>query len=227
MTAQRSRRAFGALGIVAAPLIVGGFLLLVVGVPSEDAPGREFVAHFTDNVGRFWAGALLTLLGLAAALAFLVGAVRPALRGGDAANGILPALVLAAGAAWSLFTLMGATVTVVTASSAEFFEQFTLEPETTWLALGVSWMVSIYAGLAATIAVAAVSVGARRTGALPRAFSRVGFVVAGLLPIAAVIGIAGIVFALWLLVAGAVVSRSAPSERAVATESAAGLGSPA
>jgi hypothetical protein len=61
------------------------------------------------------------------------------------------------------------------------------------------------------VAVAATSLGAMRTGALPKALVRAGFVVAAALFVAAFVGVAGMLFPLWVLALGVVlVTRSAP-----------------
>lgn len=227
MTAATKRRRSGALGIASAPLLVAGFLLIGVDAPGSDAAGREYVSYFTDNEGRIWIGAILTLIGLAAFLAFLGGGLRDVLPSGADTGGVA-GLVVAAGAAWALFTLMGVTLTLGTASAAGYFEGFTLDADTARLMLGLSWFPSIYSGLAATAAVAATSLSARRTGSLPTPFVRAGFVVAALLLVTAFIGVSLPLFALWVLAAGLVlVSRTGGEGRPAAIPARPATGVPA
>jgi hypothetical protein len=212
-----SRRRAAALGILSAPLLIVGFLLISVESPGSDEPAREYVSYFSDNEGQIWIGTILTLLGLAAFLTFLVGGLRDVLvRAAPEGRG-LPGLVLAAGTAQALFTLAGVTLMAGTAGAAGFFEGFALDADTARLMIGLSWLPSIYGGIAASVAVAAASLGASRTGALPRAFVRAGFGVSVLLFVAAFIGVAGMLFALWVLAAGVVISRSQAGARPAPT----------
>jgi hypothetical protein len=197
-TAPRQRRT-GALAIASAPLLVAGFLLVGIDAPGSDQAGREYVSYFTDNTDRIWIGAILSVVGLAAFLAFLAG-------------GWLPRLATAAGAAWALFSLVGVTLIAGTAGAADFFEGFTLDPDTARLMLGMSWLPSIYAGLAACVTVAATSLDARRTGTLPRGLVRAGYVAAAILFVAAFVGVASFLFPLWVLLIGVMLAMRPASE---------------
>jgi hypothetical protein len=203
MTTATRPRLTGALGIASAPLIVAGFVLIGLDVPGEDQAGSAYVAYFTDNVGRISIGAILSIAGLAAFLAFLAG-------------GWLPRLATAAGTAWALFSLVGVTMIAGTAAVADFFEGFTLDPDTARLMLGMSWLPSIYAGLAACVAVAATSLAARRTGALPRVLVRAGYVAAAILFVVAFVGFASVLFPLWVLVLGVMLATRPASRTATA-----------
>jgi hypothetical protein len=217
MTTATIRRRAGALGISSVPLLVAGFLLIGIDAPGSDEPGREYVSYFTDNSGRIWIGTMLSLLGIAAFLAFAAGGLRDVLRrSGPEADG-LSGLAVAAATAWALFTLVGVTLIAGTAGAADFFEGFILDPDTARLMLGMSWLPSIYGGLAACVVVTVTSLGARRTGALPKVLVRAGFVVAAALFVGAFVGVAGVLFALWVLAVGVVlVRRSGPEAQRAA-----------
>ena len=199
------------LGVASVPLLVAGFLLIGIDAPGSDEAGREYVSYFTDNTGRIWIGTILTMIGLAAFLGFLAGGLRDVLRrSGPEADGV-SGVAVAAAAAWALFTLLGVTLIAGTAGAADFFEGFTLDADTARLVLGLSWLPSIYAGLAACVVVAATSLGARRAGAMPKVLVRAGFLVAAFVFVGAFVGVAAMLFALWLLaVSVALVRRSAP-----------------
>ena len=201
MTTRRSQRLAGAFGLASVPLLIAGALLIGLPIPGEDEPGREYVNYFTEDDGQIWLGAMLTFLGLIAFLVFLTG-LRGLLRRAEPERGGLSGLVLAAGTATALFELVGVTILAGTAGSTEFFEGVTLDPDTAQLMLGMSWLPSIYAGLAATVVVAATSLSARRTGALPRAFARAGFVVAPVMLVASVVGFTDVLLPLWVIAAG-------------------------
>lgn len=206
MTTATKRRRTGALGIVSAPLLVAGFLLIAVDAPGSDAAGSEYVSYFTDNEGRIWIGAILTLIGIAAFLVFLGGGIRDVLRPAADTGGVV-GLVVAAGTAWALFTLVGVTLTVGTTSAAGYFEGFTLGADTARLMLGLSWFPSIYGGLAACVVAAATSIAARRTATLPRGLVRAGFIAAAILFVSSFIGVAGILFPLWILAVSVELTR--------------------
>ena len=209
--ATRRRRA-GALGIASVPLLVAGFLLIGIDAPGSDEAGRKYVSYFTDNTDQIWIGSILTLIGLTAFLAFLVGGLRDVLRRPEPHADGFPGLVVAAGTAWALFTLVGVTLIAGTAGAADFFEGFTLDADTARLMLGMSWLPSIYDGLAACVVVAATSLGATRTGTLPKAFARAGFVVAAVLFVGAFVGVAGLLFPLWVLAVSVVLIKRHATE---------------
>lgn len=207
MTTRNTQRRAAALGIASAPLIAAGFLLIGVEAPGPDEPGPEYVSYYIENNGQIWIGAILTLLGLAALMAFLAGGLRDVLANTEPEEGKPAGVVLAAGSAYALFTLAAVTVTAGTAGAADFFEGFTLDEDTARLMLGMTWLPSIYGGLAATVAVAAASLSARRSAALPAWFARMGFLVAALLLVTAFTGASGPLFALWVLGASLVLLR--------------------
>lgn len=199
MTTATSRRRAGAVGIVSVPLLVAGFLMMGIDAPGSDDAAGEYVSYFTRDTGQIWSGAILTVLGLVAFLAFLAAGLHDVLRRSEPEAGRLPGLAVAAGTAWALFTLVGVTIIAGTAGAADFFEGFTLDPDIARLMLGMSWLPSIYAGLAATVVVAATSLSARRSWAMPNAFGRASLVAAAAVFVGAFMGVAGVLFGLWVL----------------------------
>jgi hypothetical protein len=203
VTTARRHRITGALGIASAPLLIAGFLLIAVAIPAADDSDREFVAYFTENTAEIWAGAALTTIGVVAFLAFLAR-----LRGALVSSG----LMLAAGTAWVLFTLAGTTIYAGTAGAADYFDGFILDPDTARLMIGMGWLPSIYAGFAATVTIAAGSLSALRTGALPTAMARAGFAIAALAFVASFMGVAGFLLAIWTVMVGVVLVARARGE---------------
>jgi hypothetical protein len=227
MTTRRGERLAGLLGIASVPLLVAGALLIGLPTPAEDDPDREFVNYFTEHDGEIWLGATLTVLGLVSLLVFLTG-LRTLLRRAEPERGGGAGLVLAAGTGFALFELVGVTIIAGTAGAADFFDGFALDPDTARLMLGMSWLPSIYGGLAATVVVAATSLVAKRTGILPKGFVRAGYVVTAVLFVTAFLGFGGLVFAVWVLVVGVVlITRTGGEAGAAAAPTRPAAGVPA
>lgn len=192
----------GVLGLISMPLVVAGSAVISLDLPDQDAADSEFVAYFADNDGQIWLGAILAVAGIAALAAFVLGLART-LRRDQSVPGDRSGLVRGAGLALALFALVPPTVSAGVAGSQEFFE-FTLTAEMAQLAIGVTWVPSIYAGIAASVVIAAASLTARRSGALPKAMVRAGFVLAPIVLVGAVPGFALPLFAIWAVAVGIV-----------------------
>lgn len=203
MQARRDAIRTGVLGLISLPLVVAGSLLISLELPGQDAADSEFVAYFADNEGEIWIGAMLAVAGIAAFVGFLTGLIG-VLRRGEPDPGARSGIVLGAGLAWALFALVPPTLAAGVAGSPEFFD-FTLPADTAQLAIGFGWLPAIYAGIAASVVIAATSLSARASGALPKAVVRAGFVLAPIVFLAAFPGFALLLFALWVVAVGIVV----------------------
>jgi hypothetical protein len=225
MRTPRGARLTGLCGIVSLPLLAAGALLIGLPTPDEDDPGSEYVSYFTEHDGEIWLGAVLTVVGLVALLVFLAG-LRTVLRSAEPDRSGPSTLVLSAGVAVALFELVPVTMLAGTAGSTEFFDGFTLDPDTAQLILGLGWLPSIYAGLAATVIVATTSIAARRTGALPSGLARAGYGVAVIAFLGAFAGFGDLVLAVWVLAVSVVLiarSRDDVPRTAPVTGSSAGV----
>jgi hypothetical protein len=206
MTSSRSQTLTGALGLVSAALLVSGFALVEINAPTgEVVSDREVVSYFTDHKDAIFGGATLMFGGVLAFLPFLAG-LRTVLRRGEPEGGGASSLVLAAGAGWALFILAGISIMAGIPGAMEYGKPFTVDPDTARLVMSLSWTPwFIYGGIAATVLIAATSISARRTGALPRMFVRTGFVLAALLLVGTLGGGFGVpVIPLWMVTVSAV-----------------------
>jgi hypothetical protein len=219
MTTSRSQRLTGAFGLVSVALVASGFLLIELNAPTGDTiSDREVVSYFTDHKDAIFGGATLMFGGVLAFLPFLAG-LRTVLRRAEPEGGGASSLVLAAGAGWALFMLAGISIMAGIPGAIDYGKPFTVDPDTARLVMSLSWTPwFIYGGIAATVLIAATSISARRTGALPRMFVYAGFVLAALLLVGTMGGGFGVpVIPLWMIAVSVVlIARPVAKDRPAA-----------
>jgi hypothetical protein len=166
---------------------ISGLVFLVLFIPSYLTAPDSPIASTThqDLINYFNArqGAILTLNGLLlifAAFFFLLflGVLHSVLQSAEGAGYGLSSVVLAGGLLFLALMLAGAAAEIVHPATQARFQNFRAEPQLGFLSLALSgWMYRFaFAGMAALIA--ATSLIALRTGALPKWLAWVGFAAA-------------------------------------------------
>jgi hypothetical protein len=205
MSVPRPSRLGGGAGILFIAILVAA-AVLTGDQPGSGASQREVVSYLSDSGNRDKAMVATFLVPLAG-FAFLWFAfhLRELVRAGDREDGRLTAVVMPAAIGFAalvgaIFALGGAL-----AEAIEYFDN--ARPDATlWFVLqGLSYQAMVWAALPGAALVAAVSVSARRSGALPRWLAAAGLVIAALeVPGIAAGGYALIGVIAWILVVSVV-----------------------
>jgi hypothetical protein len=194
-------------GVLYVVLFVAGGIL-AFGGPDIDEPPAEFVSYYGDSgnrdqVGFGWA---LIVLGLFFFLWFL-SALRQFLRRIDG-DGFLTTLATLGGLAYASLTLAGISVHAAPATMSESTFRDRVYPEVIQAGNETGYVLHAAGGVGAGAMIIAASLAAMGAGLIPRWTGIVGVVV-GVLALASITFLPQILIAVWLLVAGFLLFRTA------------------
>ena len=214
MNDTRNERLGAGAGILAAALMVAGFVLIGVDSPGSDATRADVVATYTDDAtnARQAIGMLLTGLGVLCFLPFLSHLRVVLTRTGDS-DSILPGTAYAGGVLL-VAGIVGGAVMDSAVSGGEFFDAYRVDADIAMTTVVAGFYFYGLAGMAGGALITATALGGRRSGLLPRWLAVLGYVVAVLSIPAATFGAWVIVESVWIaLAAGLIASRSASRQR--------------
>jgi hypothetical protein len=208
MTDMRSDRLTAGAGILAAALLVAGFVLIGVDAPTSDSTRSEILATYEDDAtsSRQALGVLLTGLGVICFLAFLAYVHRVVLhRAGE--ESVLPTAALAGG-----IVLVGALFTGAVMSSAvsagAYFDAQRVDADLVMATVAAGFYLNGFAAMAGGVFIAALALVARRAAVLPKWLTVLGFVVAAASLPAAMVGMWVLVEAVWIAIAAGLLGRA-------------------
>lgn len=163
---------------------IGAFVFFVVGVvlggvtDISSMTGQEVVAHFEDSKNQMF-GAFVAIGLSVFCLLWFLGAMRSRLRRGGVGAERLASTFFGAGVAFAALLLAGRAAAGAPSTIFNFgFEGAELDPVAASLFTYLAYDLWALAGIAASVAVVALSIAGKMTGELPRWIVRTGYVAA-------------------------------------------------
>jgi hypothetical protein len=192
-------------GLVWVALVIVS-VILGADQPGSDDPVVKFVSYFRDsgNRDKLFIAALIAALGGLAFLWFLAG-LRDVLRAEEGLWGPGASLAFGSGIAFVILLWAATAAGTAYASAADFYDNFSVDPQSVQTAMTVSalsfWLVG-FASVAAGVMIGAASAVVLATGVMPAWFGWAGVVLA-------VLSVIGIVFVpaaplIWVFIASIV-----------------------
>ncbi len=206
-------------GICAVLFVVFLFVGATLGLdsPDNDAPDQEWIDYVNDDsklVMNIVGGYLMVIAGILF-LVFLVAMYRR-LRSAEDADTGLPLIMLISGTAWAIALMIGAIIIQTVPGGIKLGTATPASAETArWMPQAGFAVMLVVGGLCAALMSAVMSVLIIRTKALPAWLAYLGFV-AALAMLAAAIFLPVILFVLWVLVLGIVMTVAGEPAREAA-----------
>ena len=183
--------------------------------PGSDDSVAKFVEYFSDSGNRdqLAIATLLAAIGGPVFLWFLTG-VRDLLRSEEGLWGNGAPLVFGSGIAFVILLWAGSATGYAYASAADFFDNFTIDPQSVHTAMALSalsfWLVA-FGSVAAAVMIGAASIVMLGTGVLPRWLGWLSLVLAALSFFGALL-VPGLAALVWVLIVSVMLMvRKAPS----------------
>jgi hypothetical protein len=209
MNARSERFAAGA-GILAAVLMMAGFVLIGIDAPGPDSTRTEILNTYNDDGTNAMQalGVLLTGLGGVAFLPFL-SYVRNLLGRASGEESILPGAAYAGGVLLVAGVFAGAVLGSA-ASVGGYFDAYRVDPDVAMTTVATGFYFNGLGAMTGGVRIGAASIAARRTGLLPGWLAIAGLAVAVLSLPGSLLGMWILVEGLWIaIMAGILAARSA------------------
>lgn len=189
-------------------LFIGGSILSFGGTPDGDAAPAKVVAYYSDSGHRdkIGAGWIAVVLGIFFFLWFL-GALRQVLRRLDG-DGFLTTVATVGGAVYAASTLTGISLYMAIATMSDDTFRDRVYPELIHAGNDAGYIIHSAGSVAIGALIIATSVATMRAGLIPGWAGWVG-VLFGILALGSIAFFPQALVAIWLLVAGIAVFRSA------------------
>jgi hypothetical protein len=208
-TRPRGIERWAGLGAVAyVVLFIVGDVLAFGGTPDSKSAPAKYVSYFGDSGHRdkIVLGWALVVLGVFFFLWFL-SALRQLLRTIDG-DGLLTTLATIGGAVYAALSLAGVSIYAAISTMSDDTFRHQVYPGIIHAGGDAGYVVHSAGGAGAGAMMIAASIAASRAGLIPRWAGAAG-IVSGVLALGSVFFFPQILIALWLLVAGVLVSRAA------------------
>jgi hypothetical protein len=153
-------------------------VILTIDAPDDSDSVNQFVSYFKDddNLEKIQLASLVAGIGGLALLWFLAG-LRDLLQSEEGLWGSGASLAFVSGAALTVLLWVATALGTGYASAADFFDAFSVDPQSVQIAMAMSaasfWTIG-FASVAAAVMIAAASRVVLATGLLPRWFGWVG-----------------------------------------------------